>query len=99
MEEEVEGSDDEKNRVIMKPVFISKQDRELEENLSELKEEERKKKALRYTTKMLLIENAKAEAIEDEEVVNSSDEDIRTDLPDDEDEKNQEFEYEQWKIR
>ena len=94
-EEEIledEGSDDEKNRVIMKPIFISKEDRELQENApSGLKEQERKKKALRYTTKMLLIENAKAEAVEDEEVVNSSDEDIRTDLPDDDDEKNQEF--------
>lgn len=42
----------------MKPIFISKEDRENEdEDEANMKERSRKRKALKYTTKLLLKEN------------------------------------------
>lgn len=81
-----------------------KEDRVKDSHLdSEKVDLENSKKALRYTTKLLLQENQKKDAEideDDEELIGmSSDEETRALLPDDSDDKDEESEYELWKIR
>ncbi|CAJ1440600.1 unnamed protein product [Effrenium voratum] len=101
-----ESEDDARRGPLMKPVFVSKVNRETvrEKELLEKEEEDaRRKKEVRALerkaeSKVLLIDKIQEEA---EAARSAEDQDDRSDveLMDDDDEKNEAEEYELWKIR
>jgi len=104
-EEEESEEDDPRRGVMMKPVFVSKAQRETVKEREALEKEEElalerkkeKEKERKVESKGLLIEEIRRE----EEAQSNVDENDASDMEliDDDDEKNEAEEYEKWKIR
>mmetsp|Transcript_108989 Transcript_108989/g.307171 ORF Transcript_108989/g.307171 Transcript_108989/m.307171 type:complete len:580 (+) Transcript_108989:145-1884(+) len=105
-EESESDSDDPRRGAMMKPVFVSRSQRETikeremlqkEEELAEVRKEE-KKKERKAETKTMVVDEIRRDDEAEREGLNENDaSDIE--LIDDDDEKNEAEEYEKWKIR